>query len=277
VTSADAGASARVAALLRSCHPVPTVAVTAVATALAVLALRDAPGVLLVAATVLAGQVSIGWLNDAVDAGRDRAAGRTDKPVAAGALARSTVAAAAVLAAVASVPLSFAAGGVGGGVLHALVVGGGWAYDLGLKSTAVSLVPYAVAFGALPAFVVAPVVTPPWWLVAAGALLGSAAHFANVLPDLEADSATGVRGLPHRLGASGSVVATVLLLLSASATLVLGPPGGVRPIGLVLGAVAVLALAVGVCGGARAVLFRMVMAVAVVDVLLLLVSGAAVR
>lgn len=277
MTSADAGASARVAALLRSCHPVPTVAVTAVATALAVLARRDAPGVLLVAATVLAGQVSIGWLNDAVDAGRDRAAGRTDKPVAAGALARSTVAAAAVLAAVASVPLSFAAGGVGGGVLHALVVGGGWAYDLGLKSTAVSLVPYAVAFGALPAFVVAPVVTPPWWLVAAGALLGSAAHFANVLPDLEADSATGVRGLPHRLGASGSVVATVLLLLSASATLVLGPPGGVRPIGLVLGAVAVLALAVGVCGGARAVLFRMVMAVAVVDVLLLLVSGAAVR
>lgn len=277
MTSADAGASARVAALLRSCHPVPTVAVTAVATALAVLARRDAPGVLLVAATVLAGQVSIGWLNDAVDAGRDRAAGRTDKPVATGALARSTVAAAAVLAAVASVPLSFAAGGVGGGVLHALVVGGGWAYDLGLKSTAVSLVPYAVAFGALPAFVVAPVVTPPWWLVAAGALLGSAAHFANVLPDLEADSATGVRGLPHRLGASGSVVATVLLLLSASATLVLGPPGGVRPIGLVLGAVAVLALAVGVCGGARAVLFRMVMAVAVVDVLLLLVSGAAVR
>lgn len=277
MTSADAGASARVAALLRSCHPVPTVAVTAVATALAVLARRDAPGVLLVAATVLAGQVSIGWLNDAVDAGRDRAAGRTDKPVAAGALARSTVAAAAMLAAVASVPLSFAAGGVGGGVLHALVVGGGWAYDLGLKSTAVSLVPYAVAFGALPAFVVAPVVTPPWWLVAAGALLGSAAHFANVLPDLEADSATGVRGLPHRLGASGSVVATVLLLLSASATLVLGPPGGVRPIGLVLGAVAVLALAVGVCGGARAVLFRMVMAVAVVDVLLLLVSGAAVR
>jgi len=277
VTSADAGASARVAALLRSCHPVPTVAVTAVATALAALARRDAPGVLLVAATVLAGQVSIGWLNDAVDAGRDRAAGRTDKPVAAGALARSTVAAAAVLAAVASVPLSFAAGGVGGGVLHALVVGGGWAYDLGLKSTAVSLVPYAVAFGALPAFVVAPVVAPPWWLVAAGALLGSAAHFANVLPDLEADSATGVRGLPHRLGASGSVVATVLLLLSASATLVLGPPGGVRPIGLVLGAVAVLALAVGVCGGARAVLFRMVMAVAVVDVLLLLVSGAAVR
>ncbi len=277
MTSADAGASARVAALLRSCHPVPTVAVTAVATALAALARRDAPGVLLVAATVLAGQVSIGWLNDAVDAGRDRAAGRTDKPVAAGALARSTVAAAAVLAAVASVPLSFAAGGVGGGVLHALVVGGGWAYDLGLKSTAVSLVPYAVAFGALPAFVVAPVVAPPWWLVAAGALLGSAAHFANVLPDLEADSATGVRGLPHRLGASGSVVATVLLLLSASATLVLGPPGGVRPIGLVLGAVAVLALAVGVCGGARAVLFRMVMAVAVVDVLLLLVSGAAVR
>jgi len=34
----------------------------------------------------------------------------------------------------------------------------------------------------------------------AAALLGFAAHFANVLPVLRADAATGVRGLPQRLG-----------------------------------------------------------------------------
>ncbi|MHA6618356.1 hypothetical protein [Pseudonocardia sp. DLS-67] len=41
---------------------------------------------LLVAAAVLAGQVSIGWRGDALDAGRDAAAGRPDKPVDTGAV-----------------------------------------------------------------------------------------------------------------------------------------------------------------------------------------------
>ncbi|NED56002.1 hypothetical protein G3I24_34620, partial [Micromonospora aurantiaca] len=57
-------------------------------------------------------------------------------------------------------------------------------YNRPLKSTPVSVLPYAVSFGALPAFVVlalpgSPV--PPAWLVAAAALLGAGAHFANVL------------------------------------------------------------------------------------------------
>ena len=46
-------------------------------------------------AAVSTGQLSIGWSNDALDAARDRLAGRTDKPVAAGRLPRRTVAAAA--------------------------------------------------------------------------------------------------------------------------------------------------------------------------------------
>ena len=52
-------------------------------------------------------------------------------------------------------------------------------------------------FGALPAGVVAAAPgapTAPWWLVTAGGALGAAAHFANVAPDLEDDLATGVRG-----------------------------------------------------------------------------------
>ncbi len=270
----------RTRALLASCHPEPTVAVTAVAGLLAVVAGRGAAS-LWVLGAVLTGQLSIGWLNDAVDAARDRAAGREDKPVARGELSTRTVGAAAVVAAVVSVPLAVAAGWNGQSAvgvtlgLHLLVVGGGWVYDLGVKSTVLSVLPYAVAFGALPAFVVAPVATVPWWLVAAGALLGSGAHFANVLPDLAADAATGVRGLPHVLGARGSVTATVVLLLAASVLLVLGPQNLPWVVGAAALVTAVVAVGVGLLTSLG--LFRAVVWVALVDVVLLVLSGSALR
>ena len=49
--------------------------------------------VLLVAAAVLAGQLSVGWLNDYLDADRDRAVRRADKPVVTGALTIGAIAA----------------------------------------------------------------------------------------------------------------------------------------------------------------------------------------
>jgi 1,4-dihydroxy-2-naphthoate octaprenyltransferase len=62
-------------------------------------------------------------------------------------------------------------------------------------------------------------------MVGAAATLGIAAHFLNTLPDLEDDAATGVGGLPQRLGATRSrLIATVLLVL-ASVVAVLGPAG----------------------------------------------------
>ena len=73
-------------ALALSCHPVPTVAVTAMGTVLAVAAGDPAGVCLLVLLAVLTGQLSIGWSNDLIDVGRDRAAGRTDKPFASGAV-----------------------------------------------------------------------------------------------------------------------------------------------------------------------------------------------
>ncbi len=121
-------------ALLRSCHPEPTVAVVLMVTGLAVTTGHTVTGVLLVAAAVLTGQLSIGWLNDTLDAERDKAVGRADKPIAAGAVAVRTVGVATVVAAVLCVPLSFALGLLAG-LLHVTAVGAGWAYDLGLKST----------------------------------------------------------------------------------------------------------------------------------------------
>jgi 4-hydroxybenzoate polyprenyltransferase len=104
-----------------------------------------------------------------------------------------------------------------------------------------------VAFGLLPAVVTltAPLGRwPAWWLLAAGSLLGAGAHFANALPDLDADHSTGVRGLPHRLGRGGSLFATVglvalgiVVVTTALASAALGGLGA-----LLLIAVAVAAL-----------------------------------
>ncbi|HEX6756490.1 MAG TPA: UbiA family prenyltransferase [Mycobacteriales bacterium] len=267
--------------LVRATHPEPTVAVTAVSAALAAAVGRGVAGTLAATAAVLAGQLSVGWMNDYLDRDRDVRSGRADKPVATGRLGPATVRTAMLAAAVAVVPLSLLSGPVAG-CLHLAAVASAWSYNLRLKATPFSVVPYAVSFGLLPAFLTAGLPGHPvvGWLVAAGALLGAGAHFANVLPDIEDDLATGVRGLPHRLGPPGSRLAAAGLLLAASVVLALGPPG---PPGLLgVGAVAVaLACAAGIAvlgrrPGSRAT-FLGVLVVAVVDVGLLLASGTAVR
>ena len=68
---------------------------------------------------------------------------------------------------------------------------------------------------------------PAWWAVLAAALLGVGAHLANVLPDIDGDLATGVRGLPQRLGAATVRALIPVPLLAATCLLVFGhaPPG----------------------------------------------------
>lgn len=215
--------------MVRACHPEPTVAVTVLVTALAAASGRSPAACAVLGAAVLCGQLSIGWCNDLVDAGRDTAAGRTDKPLAAGTAGGGAVAAAAVSALTACVVLSLAAGR-SAGAAHLTGVAAAWAYNLGVKRTAASWVPYALAFGLLPAFVTLGLPGRPWppgWAMAAGALLGVGAHFTNVLPDIDADLAAGVRGLPQRLGPRRTRVLAPLPLLAASAVLVVGPPGPV--------------------------------------------------
>ncbi|MCL9758670.1 UbiA family prenyltransferase [Frankia sp. AiPa1] len=258
----------RCAALVRACHPEPTAAVTLFSVALAASSGRTAGGVGLVASAVLAGQLSVGWSNDLVDRHRDAAGGRAGKPLVGEGLTPATVAAATAMALVACVPLSLACG-ERAGFTHLAAVASAWGYNLGLKSTSLSVVPYAVSFALLPTFVVqglpgAP--APPWWLPAAGALLGAGAHFANVLPDLDADARTGVRGLPQRLGATGSRGSAALLLAAGSAVAALGPARPSRWRVGVLAAVGVLT-GVGLRRDDRTA-FRTAMAVAAIDVAL---------
>jgi protoheme IX farnesyltransferase len=269
-------------ALVRASHPEPAVAVTAV-TALLAWGVGHGPGgIVRVAAAVFASQLAIGWVNDWLDADRDRAAGRTDKPVATGAIGRRTVGIFGLAATAACVVLSIFLGWPAGGLMVA-ALGSALLYDWPLKLTPFSVVPYAVSFGLLPAIVVtarpgSP--APAAWLVAAGALLGAGAHFANALPDLDEDDRTGVRGLPQRLGRTGSVLAAAALLLAATAVLVLGPPGPPSWAGIGAIVAAVVVLPIGWYAGRRAVarggrpvaVFRAVMVVALIDVVLLVTS-----
>jgi 1,4-dihydroxy-2-naphthoate octaprenyltransferase len=49
-----------------------------------------------------------------------------------------------------------------------------------------------------------------------------AAHFINVLKDMKEDLASGIKGLPQRLGQTKSIaVAAVLIALGVSALLIL--------------------------------------------------------
>jgi 4-hydroxybenzoate polyprenyltransferase len=193
----------------------------------------------------------------------------------------SLLRAAALAAAAAAVVLSLLLGVVPG-LLLLLLVASGWAYNAGLKRTVLSGVPYLVGFGALPAGVVAAAPgTPiaPWWLVVAGAALGGAAHLANVAPDLEDDLATGVRGLPHRLGPVVSAVLGAALLGAASLLLVFGPPGPPTTAGWIGLGVAAPAVVVAALAGTprwRRLAFPAVMLLTVLDVVLLLAGGAAV-
>jgi 4-hydroxybenzoate polyprenyltransferase len=270
----------RAVALLKSSHPEPGAAVTVAMTLLAIGVGHRGWSIVGVSAAVAATQLAVGWVNDWLDADRDRIARRWDKPVASGAVSRRTVGIAGLISALA-IPVLGLPFGAKATICITLVGIFALLYDWPLKSTPLSVVPYLVAFGLLPAFVVVALPghpTPPAWLVAAGALLGGGAHFANVLPDLADDAATGVRGLPHRIGAAWSQIAAAGLLLAATLTLVFGPPGPPSWVGIAAAAAAVVVLPIGWYAARRArgrpvAMFRAVILVALIDVLLLVFSG----
>ncbi|TDE96018.1 ubiquinone biosynthesis protein UbiA [Occultella glacieicola] len=272
----------RTARGLRSAsHPGPTAVVTVLAAAFALGVGASASRAVLVTLAVLAGQLSVGWSNDWIDAGRDAAVARGDKPVVAGTVSIGLLRRVALLALAACVVLSLATGWAAGAV-HLAAVASAWSYNLVLKSTPLSWVPYAVSFGLLPIFVVmacVPGASAAPWAVIATALLGVGAHVANTLPDLEDDRRTGVRGLPHRIGRAGSSLLAPLVLMLATVVVVLGPdrpPGPGAWAGTVAALVLVLAASAGVVARIRTrsrLPFALSMAVAVVCVVLLVMAA----
>jgi 4-hydroxybenzoate polyprenyltransferase len=95
-----------------------------------------------VAAAILSGQLCVGWANDWIDADRDTAAGRTDKPIPGGLVGRGAVGVACLVAAAACVWLSLRLG-ARPGIIHLAAVASALSYDAGLKSGPASPLPYA--------------------------------------------------------------------------------------------------------------------------------------
>lgn len=263
----------RTSALLRAAHLGPALAVVLLFVLLAVAADLSPGRTLLVGLAVLAGQLSVGWSNDLIDEARDRQVGRSDKPLVTGEISTGTVRLACGVAVVAVVPLSLACGWTAGAV-HLLTVASAWVYNLWLKSTVWSWLPYAVSFGGLVVFVALagqPSELPPWWQPLAGALLGVGAHLLNVLPDLADDEATAVRGLPHRIGARRLPAVATAVLAAGSVVVALGT--GLARLESVLALAAVAALAVVAATRRGRVPFLAAIGIAVVDVVLLVASA----
>jgi 4-hydroxybenzoate polyprenyltransferase len=261
----------RMRALVIASHPGPSLAITAMATVLAAEAAPTGFGPVLVAPAMLAGQLSVGWSNDACDAALDMAAGRTDKPVARGEISVRSLWVAAVVSVVAALAMAAAISLLTMGIL-ALLVGAGWAYNLGLKSTPWSGVMYLLGFGPLPAYAASTLPgqpAPRFWVCVAAGLVGLGAHFVNVLPDLAADLSSGVRGLPQlvaaRWGPGAARAAALVLLLSASALLVVEASPARRWVA-VAGLCVSCVLAVAGAVGTGRTPFRAALAIAGADV-----------
>jgi 4-hydroxybenzoate polyprenyltransferase len=198
--------------LLKASHFGPTVLVVTITYVLSrtQFSTRDS---LFIAIAVLLGQFFVGWSNDLIDFPRDKAAMRLKKPLVAGTITEATLKISLGIALPAAFIVSLLGPlGVNGTAIHFLGLLSATAYNLKLKSTLLSVVPYMVSFGALPwAIYVAAGTKPPTWIVLGFILISSAFHLLNVLKDIEMDIAQGVMGLPQVLGRKKSIIIAILL------------------------------------------------------------------
>lgn len=199
-------------------------------------------------------QAGIGATNDIVDAPRD-AGHKPNKPIPAGHVSRQAASTVAVAGFAAGVALAGVSGGLAGVALGVVVIAIGLTYDLWLKGTAWSWLPFAVGIPVLPVF---------GWLGATGTLplefavlipaavaAGAALAIANTLVDVERDRAAGSSSIAIALGPTNAWLIHVGLLVAVglAAVVSVGPLGG-SAVGA--GAVAVAAIIpVGAALGGR--------------------------
>jgi 4-hydroxybenzoate polyprenyltransferase len=206
---------------LRAAHFGPTVIVTT-ASFLLSLSQYSLIDSLRVAIAIFAGQLVVGWSNDFIDAPLDIAAQRTKKPIVSKEINPEQLKRSIVFALVAAVLLSlFSPLGLTGTLIHFLGILSATFYNLKLKSTIISPLPYIVSFGALPWAIYLPAGNqPPLWLFIDFMLIAVAFHFFNVLKDFQWDINQGVLGLPQRLGRNSSLIISISLIVSAVLVLI---------------------------------------------------------
>lgn len=249
-----------------ACHPGPTALLTLISYLLAS-QLRSQASALGIALSVFLGQLVIGWSNDLVDLASDRASNRSEKPLVANLISEEALRRIIWITAVFAITVNLLGPlGIKGGLTQLFGVSCGVSYNLYFKRTLLSWLPYAVAFAALPAsIVIAANRTPPLWLLFGGSLLGIAAHFANVVEDIDSDRTQGIRGLPQVLGERASRASAAVALLVAAVILTTQTHGFWVMLISTVGALLVLF-------GPRRIVFPALMVLALLDVVALLVA-----
>ena len=208
--------------LRQASHFGPTLIVIAIAFGFGTYYWWEGPAYV-IAFTVATGQLVVGWSNDLYDYKDDLAHNRTNKPLVSGLITEGYLQKWLRFI----VPFSFIANllgplGINGGLVYMLGIACGVAYNFYFKFSFLSPLPYAIAFAALPSAVaISKDITPPTWMWLGGALFGMAAHFINVIKDMEQDQISGIQGLPQRLGTKKSIAVAIALIASGLVTLFL--------------------------------------------------------
>jgi 4-hydroxybenzoate polyprenyltransferase len=203
----------RLRGLLKASHFGPTLIVTTISWFFAAYYWWEGPA-FVIAFGVFTGQLVVGWSNDLYDYEDDLKHDRQNKPLVSGVISRKYLTSWLRF----MVPFSFVANLLGplgfkGGLVYMFGISMGVAYNFFFKFNVFSWFPYALAFAALPSCVaISKDVTPPVWMWLGGALLGSAAHFINVIKDMDQDRASGIGGAPQRIGKRNSIVAAAVLI-----------------------------------------------------------------
>ena len=212
----------KVRGLLKASHFIPSLIVSSIAFVFGVHYWWEGPAYV-IAFTVFTGQLVVGWSNDLYDFADDQKHQRMNKPLVSGVITEKYLRSWLIF----MVPFSFLANifgplGFKGGLLYWLGVGFGVAYNFYFKFNFLSPVPFAVAFAILPSCIaISKDVTPPLWMWLGGALFGSAAHFINVLKDLDQDRASDIKGMPQVVGKKASITIAALLSVAAVAVIVI--------------------------------------------------------
>ena len=250
--------------LLRASHIGPTFAVTFISFLLATSLWWEGPA-FIIAFGIFLGQLLVGWSNDLNDYPDDLKHNRTEKPLVSGEVSSKQLLRAVKICAPFAVIFNlFGPLGIKGGLIYLFGVGMGVAYNFYFKSTLFSPLPYALAFAALvSSIVISTDRTPPIWLITCGALLGVAAHFANVLKDIDQDLESKIKGLPQRLGKKVSRIICASLLIGT--TLILHSLVGNTPL-LVIGLIAAAITSIA----PNSVIFKSLIITVIIDLILLL-------
>lgn len=170
---------------------------------------------LFLAIATAAGQASIGWGNDYIDANTDKALNRTHKPSVKYSLEPKSLRTPIMVALVVMVPFSFLAAGLVGGLANILAVASAQVYNRYLSRTIWSWLPYAVSFALLTVFITqssSVELWPSWQVVCIASCVGVIAHVFNALPDLQIDKEAKLGGLVVSLGRSRAIALLVVLM-----------------------------------------------------------------